>query len=113
MTMGQVWSKTGFDGTMAAFGGRGSILAVTSQTPNGSIPAPLNHQPVEVSIDFDPMIDCDPNDRVRGFISMHSAPGANFAFADGSVHFISEYIDGRLYRALSTINGGEPAFLDR
>lgn len=111
--MGQVWSKTTFDGTNEAgfLGGRGSVLAVTSQTSDGLVTAKLNEQPVDVSIDWDPSVDCDEDDRVRGFISLHRAPGANFAFADGSIHFLSEYIDYQLYRKLSTINGGEPAFL--
>ncbi len=33
--------------------------------------------------------------------------GANFAFADGSVRFISENIDPEVFEALNTINGGE------
>jgi prepilin-type N-terminal cleavage/methylation domain-containing protein/prepilin-type processing-associated H-X9-DG protein len=33
--------------------------------------------------------------------------GANFVFADGSVHFISDDVDDAAYRAMATINGGE------
>lgn len=33
--------------------------------------------------------------------------GANFVFADGSVHFISEDVDTAAYRAMATINGEE------
>ncbi len=39
--------------------------------------------------------------------SFHSG-GANFAAADGSVHFLSENISFDLYRQLMTVNGGEP-----
>ena len=40
------------------------------------------------------------------FGSFHSG-GAHFAFADGHVAFINETIDMNVYRALSTIDGGE------
>jgi prepilin-type N-terminal cleavage/methylation domain-containing protein/prepilin-type processing-associated H-X9-DG protein len=40
------------------------------------------------------------------FRSKH-AGGLNFAFADGSVHFISQGIALQTYRALATIDGGE------
>ena len=48
--------------------------------------------------------------RTCGFKSMHEG-GANFAMCDGSVHFISQYIDYRLYNGLGTIKGGEPVSL--
>ncbi len=121
--MGQVWTKTSFDGTDEAgfHGGRGSVLAVTANSigPDrvwGSlddVTAPLNFQPMDVSIDWDPAIDNDPNDRVRGFYSLHAARGANFAFADGSVHFINESMFYETYRHMSTMNGGEYAPVDR
>ena len=41
-----------------------------------------------------------------GFRSLHRG-GAHFAFADGSVRFISDGIDLAAYRALATIGGGE------
>jgi prepilin-type processing-associated H-X9-DG protein len=37
----------------------------------------------------------------RGFKSLHPS-GANFVMADGSVHFVSESIDGATYRGLAT-----------
>lgn len=43
-----------------------------------------------------------------GFGSMHTG-GANFLMADGSVHFISENIDGNLYMWLASRAGGEVA----
>ena len=45
---------------------------------------------------------------VMGFKSLHPG-GANFAMADGSIHFINESIDYDLYQALSTRAGGEMA----
>lgn len=44
----------------------------------------------------------------QGFSSLHVG-GAQFAFADGSVHFVSENIDLAVYRNTATIQGGEPA----
>jgi prepilin-type N-terminal cleavage/methylation domain-containing protein/prepilin-type processing-associated H-X9-DG protein len=50
----------------------------------------------------------DPNDWTNNdsFRSRHTG-GVNFAFADGSIHFIADSIDLPTYRALGTINGGE------
>jgi prepilin-type N-terminal cleavage/methylation domain-containing protein/prepilin-type processing-associated H-X9-DG protein len=47
-----------------------------------------------------------PIDTLNGFRSMHPT-GANFLFADGSVHFITTTITQRVYEALSTFQGGE------
>jgi len=44
---------------------------------------------------------------VYGFRSRHPG-GLQFACADGSTHFVSDTIDLELYRALATIQGGEP-----
>lgn len=47
----------------------------------------------------------------RGFKSLHPG-GAQFVFADGSVHFIVEDVNHDVYRAYATRNGGEVASLD-
>jgi prepilin-type processing-associated H-X9-DG protein len=44
--------------------------------------------------------------RVPNYRSFHTG-GANFAFCDGSVQYLSENIDMATYRALSTVAGGE------
>jgi prepilin-type N-terminal cleavage/methylation domain-containing protein/prepilin-type processing-associated H-X9-DG protein len=46
-----------------------------------------------------------------GFKSMHPG-GANFVFADGSVHFVHEDIDMRTYQLLGCRNDGKPFSAD-
>ncbi|HTU93359.1 MAG TPA: DUF1559 domain-containing protein, partial [Gemmataceae bacterium] len=50
----------------------------------------------------------NPNDwyNNHSFRSQHPG-GLQFAFADGSVHFVATTINLNLYRALATIQGGE------
>jgi prepilin-type processing-associated H-X9-DG protein len=119
MKMGQVWSKADFDGRdgFGNRGGRGSVLAVTTQNPGpdgvfgtaDDVLAPLNPFPPGVQVSVDLSFDNsrnNPGDRVREFASLHPG-GANFLMADGSVRFVAETIQFRTYQALSTIQGGE------
>ena len=48
-----------------------------------------------------------PSQATGAFASRHPA-GANFAFGDGHVKYISNLIDFPTYQALSTIAGSEP-----
>jgi prepilin-type N-terminal cleavage/methylation domain-containing protein/prepilin-type processing-associated H-X9-DG protein len=50
--------------------------------------------------------------RTCGFKSMHPG-GANFAMGDGSVHFVAQTIDYRIYNALGSRAGGEVASLNQ
>lgn len=61
--------------------------------------------------------DCRPSSeeglhRVSGFRSVHQA-GGMFLFADGSVHFLQQEIDPGLFRAFSTIRGGESIYFGK
>jgi prepilin-type N-terminal cleavage/methylation domain-containing protein/prepilin-type processing-associated H-X9-DG protein len=49
----------------------------------------------------------NPTNSVEDFSSLHVG-GANFLFADGSVHFIRNSIDVTVWHALGTRDGGEP-----
>ncbi len=44
--------------------------------------------------------------RSKGFASAHTG-GVQFTFCDGSVHFISDSINGNVYHAIFSKNGGE------
>lgn len=86
---------------------------------------PLNKNPVtDAWADVDALDDCRKSlpsaAGTRGPTTQggpHSTPnfrsdhpgGANFLFADGSVHFLDENIDMLVYQRLSTHQGGEPA----
>lgn len=56
--------------------------------------------------DVNAVVNTNNNDRVSNFRSDHRA-GANFLFADGSVHFIGDSVSRNVYRAMSTIQGAE------
>jgi prepilin-type N-terminal cleavage/methylation domain-containing protein/prepilin-type processing-associated H-X9-DG protein len=65
--------------------------------------APLNYKPFPP----DPATWWD----MRGFRSEHPG-GAQFCYVDGSVRFLGENIELQVYRALSTIEGGEVITVD-
>jgi len=48
--------------------------------------------------------------RACGLKSRHRG-GAQFVMGDGSVHFVSDWIDYKLYNQLGTRAGGEPVAL--
>ena len=104
-----------------------SLLAAPSRTlPRNDMPSgihcstvePLNKEVVTDSLLAGPadVFNCTPSieggpHRVSNFRSFHRG-GAFFLMADGSVHFIHDSIDMKVYRALSTIQGGDIAVLD-
>jgi prepilin-type N-terminal cleavage/methylation domain-containing protein/prepilin-type processing-associated H-X9-DG protein len=65
--------------------------------------APLNYKPYPAA----PEMWWD----MRGFRSEHPG-GAHFCYVDGSVRFLAENIQLQVYRALSTIDGGETVYVD-
>ena len=77
----------------------------------GTTVHPLNQDPISESlIDAASWTTCTgvAGDRASNFSSQHPG-GGNFAFADGSAHFLSETIDMPTYQALSSRAGGEVA----
>jgi len=83
----------------------------------GSTVERLNKRPATDSIfDHTAPNNCEPSWNggphwVSNFRSQHPG-GAFFLMADGSVHFIKDGIDMKVYRALSTIQGGDIAVLE-
>jgi prepilin-type processing-associated H-X9-DG protein len=76
-------------------------------TSGGSLPEHLLSTPVPINYRMPPPGSlAEMNDRLCAFGSAHPG-GANFAFADGSVRFLSEQTDLATLQALSTRAGGE------
>ena len=67
--------------------------------------------PIEASDSF-PRLPNSPSAHVEDFRSWHPG-GVNFLFADGSVRFIKESINERIYQALATRAGGEIVSADQ
>ena len=79
-----------------------TFMGLYSQNfPLSGTSIPLNHMEDAVDVNWF---------RTCGYKSQH-AGGANFAMGDGSVHFVATSIDYRLYNALGTRAGDEPAQL--
>jgi prepilin-type processing-associated H-X9-DG protein/prepilin-type N-terminal cleavage/methylation domain-containing protein len=67
----------------------------------------VTHNPLNTQPSMPTVLDSTTITGANGaFCSQHSG-GANFAFFDGHVSFLSENINLTAYRTLSTINGGE------
>src|SRR5262249_27317196 len=82
---------SGFDGVFGLHGNAG----INYMIPQPAVPSPADPPYLDIF-----------NRRIRSAGSGHTG-GANYAFADGSVHFISQTINAITLEALSTYAGGE------
>lgn len=84
--------------TYAISGGPGwSWMNAAENTATSAVPINTYGAKTSTSLPWD----------VRWSFSSNHEGGAQFALADGSVHFLSENIDLQLYRAMSTYDTGE------
>jgi prepilin-type N-terminal cleavage/methylation domain-containing protein len=77
------------------------------------IPLGIRAKPSEMpqpGMDQTTLHSTNPHWKLCGFKSMHGG-GAFFAMADGSVHFVNDSIDYKLYNELGTRSGYEPVSL--
>jgi len=97
--LGERMVQTGIDGTLPYTSSWCGHVAYVDDYDSFSVPhlMPNRHHYLNIS-------DVDPN----CFGSRHFG-GANFLMADGSLQFINNSIDGGVYEALGTANGGEVA----
>ncbi len=95
-------------------GGQGQYWQFNGGVAHCTTIIPLNYAVTRPILPLHANSWCSPADQYSGnwdvswgFASQHTG-GANFAFADGSVHFLTQGIDTRTYNLLGCRNDGQP-----